>query len=649
MSKFCAINAKQLEITFSQQVDESTVITGGGILQNITIDEIGTATAITAGAIAAELSEDDKTLTATADITQAAEIFKGQYTVTVDETQVTDVDGNAIAKYSEIKTFEDETRPSVVGVEYSSDGTDKIAIIEFTEPVDVSTANFEFTRKDGVALNAATDFESTAIAPLANSNHKKMVVVFDAVNPADENKDINVKITNLKDYAGKLITPNPANTTIKYDKTDQAGPEVTSIVVKDNKTLTIKFDKALQADPGATTFQIGSPAVNSASVTKIDALTYDVAWAADLPEGLQTVVIPAVKNINGEPAGATTTNKLVTITLDDQAPVFQSSKVEKIAGVEHLILTYDENVDPQNGVNVDLTYVEDYISKTATITTVTPAGPTQNFTHYNPVNGKSKSVKLDLSSLTASADYTAKLNVGLVEDLNGNDSEVKTGVTFTRTADTVSGKPAVTTFAQNVADNNVIDVTFDKKVDPVTALNKANYSVEGVTIKSVTLTANTASNATVELNLVEGSATFTGNRVVSVSGVKSEGGDVMNTYTDVKNIKENIVPTVTKAELTSTTEITLTFSEDVKGAGGLEVFVGNTKLTDKGVLGSGKHTETDVSVTAANEIVITLDASDAIDATDIANGVKVKVLSTTALADIVGNKLDITTVNVTLP
>jgi hypothetical protein len=637
-----AINAKQVVVKFSKAIDEDTVIDNDKKLQNITFGEIGTATAL--GDLYAELSKDGKTLTVTADTEQSGEIFKGRYTVTVDEAEVKDVDGNPIAKYSEIKTFEDKVRPTLVKVSYgyvpATTGESaipgyKTAILEFSEPVDISDLKISAARVDGVALNAGTVLNESKANYVANSNNKKIVIKLDAVNKADVNKDIKLTITGLVDYAKNLATPNPLTTTIKYEDTSAVkAAKVESVTVKDNNTLVVKFDKALATDPKATDIKIGTAETVAKTVTKDkkDATKYEVSWENALPKGLQTLVIPVVTDINGNKSEGE--SKLINIVLDEELPVLKSTKVEKINGTEYLVLTYDENVTPVDGKDVDVEYVKDYVTIEKTINT------TGNLTRYNPVDEKSKAVKLDLSSLTDSAEYTAKLPEGLVtKDINGKNSEEKTGVKFTRTADVVTGEMKVTSFAQSATDNNIIDVTFDKKVDPQSALNKANYSVEGVTIESVKLTENKADSAKVELKLAKGSSKFTGARTVVVSGIKNEAGQVMETYNKVIDINENIAPTIEKAELTATDKITVTFSEDVYGSvttadTDFELYIGGVKSTTK-TLRATAAADTD---SADDELVLTV--SDALTAEELAQGVTIKFVKGSGIKDIVDNKLD---------
>ncbi|WP_042350934.1 hypothetical protein [Bacillus massiliigorillae] len=622
-----AINAKQVEIKFGKAVDKTTVISSGNLV-NITFTKIGSANVITSGDATAELSKDGKTLTITA---KAGESFSGSYAVTGTDS-IADESGKKLTPYSEVKTFKDVSRPTFEGVTYSTDGTDRFAELKFNEPVNVTDLAISASRVDGVALNGSTDV-TTTFSATGNVVKVKLTVA-----SADQGKDIKLTLTNLKDFAGNLSSPNPVTATVKYGVEDVTGPVVSNVSVKDNKTLIVKFNEALSATPASTAFgYAASPTdVPSSSVTKIDEQTYEVGFAAALPKGLQTLNIPAVKDIHNNLS--TSTTKLVSFTLDEAAPTVQSTKVEKIDGKEYLVITYDENVSPVASKSVDLEYAVDYVSKTKSISTVVASGSTQNFTLYKPVNGLSNSVKLDLSSLTDSVVYTAKLQAGIVEDLNGNDSKEKTGVTFTRSSNVDAGNPTATLSAVT---NDSLTVTFDKKVNPTTALNKDNYSIEGISIKNIKLTANSASSAAVVLEFEKGSSTFNGERTVNIAGVKSEAGDLMNPFNGVKEFKENIAPVVKKAELTATNKVKLTFSEEVKETAvgnNFEVFIGDSTTA---------VASSDADITAGVTVVdITL--TTPLTQADLDKGVVVKPKSTIDVVDNAGNALDLKSINVSI-
>src|SRR5690606_99579 len=108
---------------------------------------------------------------------------------------------------------------------------------------------------------------------------------------------------------------------------------------------------------------------------------------------------------------------------------------------------------------------------------------------------------------------------------------------------------------------NKVNVAFTGAVDGASATNVANYKVDGAVVESVTLQPLSNGTQIAVLNLKEGSNTFTGVRNITVENVKALGSTktMLPFTTNVVSLNENIAPTVTKAELTTTTNINLTF------------------------------------------------------------------------------------------
>lgn len=653
VSSLKAINGKQLEVKFSHPVLESTVITGGNLnTTNIKITSLDDQTNTTP---VAKLSKDGKTLTITA---TGNEKFEKRYSIVIQD--VTTETGEKFDKYTTTIDVKDTTRPTLVSVKYSSNGTHPTAVFEFSEPIQNSGFNFSFKRADGKNFNGATTLDNTKVnAPAgAGADNKKLEVVLDAVHSDDRNVDIVATLNGVTDYAGNVITPNPQTYTIKYLE-DKEGPKVQNVTVKSNNTLEIKFDKALRNAPTSFTLEQGSTTLTSSTIDKDsdDETLYTVTFSSGtFKNGPATLSIPAVTNVWGHSSDATT--RLVNIQADTAAPVLQSSRVQTINGVQYLVLTYNEDVETVNGKTVTGTYLKDYVTQTATI--ITSAA---NFAKHQAVNDKSKVVRLNLSGLTEKTNYTLELPRGLVTDAWGNES-AKTEVQVNLTGNVSVGKPKLVaqnsgssfTFGgttitvnrdhngivQSPTTNDVLYVLFDKAVDGASALNKSNYKIEGATVKDVKIRKNASNEAIIEIEIEKDSATFTGNRQVTISGVKSQVGVEMDSKTTTLYLTENVRPTVEKAELTGASVITLTFSENVDnvGANDFEVYVGGTKHSGtfsaarKGSSGDDKK-----------KVEITLQG-ETFTANDLAQTITVKAASTTTTTDEKGNKMNLDTVTV---
>ncbi|MFD2369412.1 hypothetical protein ACFSO0_05495 [Brevibacillus sp. GCM10020057] len=344
-SGFCAINAKQIEVKFSVAVDEDSVIdttNDNGLIGNsIKIDVTGSNTnTITVdptgdnsgGANATgELSKDGKTLTITA---PSSEVFDGSYAITFIKDQVKDEEGNKLEETVQLFNAKDTVRPTFASVKYSDN---KTAVLTFSEPLqDKGTVSFKVAA-DGSALPAnGQDGSNPPVT--ANLTAEGIKIDLSNLNDNLKNKDITVTVVGAVDYAGLVLSPNPFTQNIKYSTEDTTAPTVASVTALSNKAVEVKFSEELSADP---TITIGG----TATTLKKDATdkTKYVATLATGTSGLQTVVVSAFTDKSGN--AGTTFSKVVNFDVDTTKPVVASTKVEKINGVEYLVITFNENVD----------------------------------------------------------------------------------------------------------------------------------------------------------------------------------------------------------------------------------------------------------------------------------------------------------------
>lgn len=594
-----AINAKQIQIKFSKAVDESTVITGGALTANVKINGIGTSGTdfVNPGTMTAELSEDGKTLTITAQAA-VANYFEGKYAVLVT-VGVTDEDGNAIEPYAGTINVKDTTRPTVTGITYPDNGKAKIS---FSEPL-----------RDEGTITPSDD--NIAIEPFAVNDDFIIVDLTDT--NLELNKNYTITILGAQDGAGNLITPNPTNVVVKKVIVDDVKPEVVSLEAVKEGVMKITFSEKLKADNTGkiATFEIGTtPAVTSVDIiipggTGTPNATVDktgtvvtVTDDTNLTAGTKTIKIDNYEDLSGNPGDPFT--KVVEFKADTTAPKLVSSVVKKDnAGKEFLHLTFDEPVDVRTVSNLPATQVYNYITTEGTInlndTQLAPVPNTDDMEYevelsavkFTPDGGTAADLK-------NGAKYTVTLT-GAFKDKKGNALE-ETEITFTRGADTLTAKPKVTSITQSTSNNDLIKIDFDMPLDGASATNKANYSIEGLEIESVRLL---SPGDVVEIKLVSGTNTLTGYRNVSISGVKNSDGVAMDPYTEAVNLVENVRPKLVSAKFTSETEITATFSEEIAGTGVFEVYVDGVKL-DSSDFTVGTVSGKDVVITLTNPVTL---------------------------------------------
>ncbi|KZR58636.1 hypothetical protein [Pseudobacillus badius] len=316
-----------------------------------------------------------------------------------------------------------------------------------------------------------------------------------------------------------------------------------------------------------------------------------------------------------------------------------------VAGTQEVTFTVGSEVVLGNAPTVDGagSYTKDYVT-----TLVESADLSPTTVEYKTTTNK-KVIRVELDAFLGTtfdvkgAAYTLDLAFADVKSEAKVDVEGTTAK-FTRGEDGTAANTDVVGITSVVqgSDNNKVDVTFDKAVDGASATNVANYKVDGAIIESVTLKkAVKAADDTVSqvavLNLKENSNGFSGVRNIKISNVKALGSSkVMNEYADTVDLKENVVPTVTSAKLTGTTEITLTFSEAVQQAGltnmDFELLVGGASLP------TPVKVDTGLTTTGTTTVKMTIPQ---VKADQISKGLSLKALPTLDVKDGEENKLSV--------
>ncbi|MGH0756389.1 S-layer homology domain-containing protein [Bacillus cereus] len=521
------INAKQVEVKFGTELNKDEVKPELFILNNKAATDV-------------KVSSDNKTVVVT-----FAELNGAKDAVLVVEPVATKADAKVkTARHSQTLTYTDTARPEVKGVEYVNANTAKVL---FSEPIK-TVGNVTGTQ--GAAVFTDED------------NKFKEGQDFVLINLADvkENTEVVVTIVGATDFAGNLISPNPAKVKMKKQAIDKTVPKVTGVEAVSNNQLKVTFSKdftatALEAkgetDKGIT--------VNGKKVEKVemDKDNSKVAYVtANLVDGINDFVVNAgTADSNGAKLEKNYEKQvIVTLKEDKVAPELVKHEVVTEDKKQVLVLTYNEDVKldttklPEAG-----TVIKDYV-------TTTP-----NFDVTAAVDSKNKKVvKIDLSKL-ATGKWTVDLGAGFTTDASANATKAKS-LTF----DVGTVKDEVKELTYSVAPEttkNEVIITFAGQVDGASATNAANYAIEGAKVEKAVLTKNEAKEATVKLTLKANSVEATGKYAVSVNGVKdstksveAKAGENANLYVE---LTENVAPTVEKAELKNGKDLEITFSEAV--------------------------------------------------------------------------------------
>ncbi|CKG26724.1 Uncharacterised protein [Streptococcus pneumoniae] len=251
--------------------------------------------------------------------------------------------------------------------------------------------------------------------------------------------------------------------------------------------------------------------------------------------------------------------KQVLVSADTTAPEVTKSEVvtEKVENEtkQFLVLTYSEDVEVAGAVPAKGTHVHNYVTNN----NAAFGGALDNAERKDK-----KVVKIDVTKATPGS-WTVTLPAGFVKDdaKTPNGSKAKT-VTFNVAGQVAEAGELTYTVVAN--EKNGVTVNFDREVDGASAVNAANYTVEGAKVEKAVLVNNNGT-AQVELTLKAGSVEATGNYAVSVAGVKDKTKAVEAKRAEgaakTVELKENVAPKVEKAELIDGKKVVLTFSKSM--------------------------------------------------------------------------------------
>lgn len=513
------INAQEVEVKFGTELNKDEVK-----------PELFTLNGKAATGV--KVSSDNKTVVVT-----FAELNGAKDAVLVVEPVATKADAKVkTGRHSQVINYTDTARPEVKGVEYVDVNTAKVL---FSEPVkDIG----KVTGTQGATLKSFNSGDNFATIDLS---------------AVKENTEAVVTIVGATDFAGNLISPNPAKVKVKKQAIDKTAPKVTGVEAVSNNQLKVTFSK----DFTATALEAGITVNKEATKVELDKENSKVAYVtANLVDGINAFVVKAgTTDSNGAKLEkAYEKDVVVTLKEDKVAPELVKHEVVTEDKKQVLVLTYNEDVAELDTKQLPVagTLVKDYVTTTPDIN-VTAAVDSKN----------KKVVKVDLSTL-ATGKWTVDLGAGLTKDAAANATKAKS---LTFDVGTVKDEVKGLTYSVDAtAKNNEVIITFAGQVDGASATNAANYAIEGAKVEKAVLTNNEAKTATVKLTLKADSVEATGKYAVSVNGVKditksveAKAAEAANLYVE---LTENVAPTVEKAELKNGTDLELTFSEAVTDA-----------------------------------------------------------------------------------
>lgn len=489
-----AINARQLQITFSQPVDEDTIFGGvtahilnAGVLEltRVPVATSDTERNVNLTDAYVTISSDKKTITVTP-ITDTTDYFEGTYAVSVSTAVRAKVGSDSVAAYS--GTFvaaEDTTAPTVTGVSYVP-STNKIKIT-LSEPADVAPT----ATVDGGAPETLT------------ANDTATEYTFD--NTADAGSTISVSVNGAVDVKGNEMTSAyTKSVTITHV---EANLNVVSAVQDSSNTIKVVFDKSLckDADKAAAL-----AAVDAGLTALRGGILQNFTSAFDADDDTNATVIltfpdGTAPDYDIYPSGKTSTTitlnfgdgtltdiygntndeivKTVSMTKDTKAPVISSIRLNSDKNAIEVV--FNENITDVN-IATGLTVRKDGVVVSAADGAegfrVTSAGPLEA-----TISEKVLTIPY-LDGTDAAMDvpggkYTVHFADDTISDAHDNNNDAMVSSVLTVTDSTTTSPITVTGVADTAT--NKYTVSFNGKVGD-SAILASSYSLNGAALPSGT-------------------------------------------------------------------------------------------------------------------------------------------------------------------
>ncbi len=527
---FCAINATQIKVVFSEEVDSTTAIAVASYKVN-GVNTTGTPV----------LQSDNKTVI----ITYAGSQDNTSATVKVTGVKSKDLT-ETIKDFTETVTFADIVAPIVTKAEYVGGKV----VLTFSEPIQAAPATF---RVNG---------NPVAVAFVAGSTTKvEATVALTASTTAT------IYAAGVKDIAGNDMALY--NGSVAVPAADTIKPTIASVKQVGENKVRVVFSEVL----GATTsdlqdgelkfFKDAALNTTNSTVLKNTTLdpsgkTYDVTFVGTEIYGTPakdsvTVTLVLAKDAVKDAAnnGNDAFTQSFTFTADKTGPVLVSSKI----------------VSPAN-TNVEFTFDEAISTAVLSKIIVTDAEGVR----VNPTSaaqkagvGNEKIAEVVFGAALANGTYTFNFQADAVTDANSNKS-----LAFTTTVivgDSADITKPVAAIANKPAVKNTFTVGFGEEVTS-TALNLANYKLDGAALPTGTdIYFTSAAKDTVEIVLPAGSVNIgdqsTGaNAVLSVSNVADKAGNIVKNTSATVVINDNTAATIESVQVIGQ-DVYVTFSEAV--------------------------------------------------------------------------------------
>ncbi|WP_353852974.1 cell wall-binding repeat-containing protein [Dehalobacter restrictus] len=544
------LNASQIKVTFSKEVDKYTAEDEANYLKN--------GVALASGTDLATLQDDKKSVIVTVN---TAFVNDSSYSIKVQN--VLDATNLSVKVPVYIGSFlmSDKTVPAITSATASAKASTTTVTVKFNEPI---------ATVGGVLIGGQAASVKTAPGTIASGNSAKVVLT--SAQSLTVGQSYTITFNSVADRATTANTASvfsPVTTTFTVES-DAVGPQVTGITQSSDTKLEVAFNEDIDTATGvfvidATGLASGTiTGTGAAHATKKNVIVVTMAGLTYTPANNRTlyVDVKGVKDLAGNMM-ADSLDTVVTVTKDVTKPVYQSYTIDSATN-QKILAFYNEDLTSaapamtnfvlvdKDGVDVSGTYLTGGSARVVKNDRVTAAdGP------YLEIN---------LAAALPAGTYSLTIKAATVTDtalaLNQNAA-----VTFSVTSGTISDTATFTATIAQAAGNNHFTVTYSKAVKGGAVAGSAtdpnNYMLGATALPAGTTITLNAAKTIADITLAVGTVSGSKAETLTVAGVQSLGGGTVTTASATVAVTDNSKPTLVSAEAKSPTTIALTFSEPV--------------------------------------------------------------------------------------
>ncbi|MBD9610607.1 DUF4347 domain-containing protein [Pseudomonas sp. PDM02] len=538
------------------------------------------------------VSSSDGGITWTATFTPTASITDSTNLITLDNTGVSDLAGNAGSGTTDSNNYAiDTVRPTVTIVVADtalSIGETSLVTFTFSEAVSGFT-NADLTIANGT-LTAVSSSDggitwTATFTPTASINDTTNLIVLNNTGISDLSGNAGSGTTDSNNYA--IDTVRPTATIVVADN---------ALKIGETSLVTITFAEAVSG------FSNADLTIANGTLTTVSSSDGGITWTATFTPtsaitdstNLITLDNTGVSDLSGNAgSGTTDSNNYAIDTVRPTATIVVADTALRIGETSLVTITFSEAVSGLT--NADLTIANGTLSAVSS----SDGGITwtATFTPSASINDTTNLITLD--------------NTG-ISDLSGNAGS---GTTDSNNYAIDTVRPTATIVLADTSltagETSLVTITFSEAVSGFTNadLSIANGTLSAVSSSDGGITWTATFTPTVGVNDATNVITLNNTGVADLSGNTGSGTTNSGNYTiDTVAPTATIVVADTALRIGETSLVTITFSEAVTGFSNADLTIANGTLSavsssDGGITWTATFTPT-VSITDATNLII---------------------------------------------